>query len=152
MAGAGIGGQDQPVGGLQLRAVDLTAQNRYLVPEHEQFDVLGAAVAGELGQHLHDLPQHLVCQRSPHVRIIMADPAKAGGQRRTSARRARFTSRTGRGGADLAAGTGLRGLADRPSLVGGVLTVDSPAGGGITVRGSLPGRASEVTSAAPTAW
>jgi hypothetical protein len=24
------------------------AQNRYLVPKHEQFDVLGVAVAGEL--------------------------------------------------------------------------------------------------------
>jgi len=56
----------------------------------------------------------------------------------------------GRGGADLAAGTGLRGLADRLSLAGGSLTVESPAGGGTTLRGSLPGRASpaDVTSAA----
>jgi signal transduction histidine kinase len=50
----------------------------------------------------------------------------------------------GRGGADLAAGTGLRGLADRLSLAGGSLTLDSPAGGGTALRGSLPGRASPV--------
>jgi signal transduction histidine kinase len=48
----------------------------------------------------------------------------------------------GRGGADLDAGTGLRGLADRLSLAGGSLTVESRAGGGTTVRGFLPGRAS----------
>jgi hypothetical protein len=44
---------------LQLRAVYLPAQEGHLVPEHEQLDVLGAAVAGELGQHLQDLPENL---------------------------------------------------------------------------------------------
>jgi hypothetical protein len=35
--------------------VDLSAQDRHLVPQHQDFDVLGAAVAGELGEHLQDL-------------------------------------------------------------------------------------------------
>jgi hypothetical protein len=36
--------------------VHLPPQDRDLVAQDEQFDVLGAAVAGELGQHLQDLP------------------------------------------------------------------------------------------------
>jgi hypothetical protein len=42
--------------------VHLPAQDRHLVSEHEQFDVLGAAVEGELAQHPQDLPENLVCQ------------------------------------------------------------------------------------------
>ncbi len=44
----------------------------------------------------------------------------------------------GRGGADPAAGSGLRGLADRLAAAGGSLTVTSPSGGGTTVRAELP--------------
>jgi signal transduction histidine kinase len=44
----------------------------------------------------------------------------------------------GAGGADLAAGSGLRGLADRVGALGGSLEVDSAAGRGTTVRASLP--------------
>jgi signal transduction histidine kinase len=44
----------------------------------------------------------------------------------------------GRGGADAAAGTGLRGLEDRVAAVGGHLTVESRAGRGTTVRAELP--------------
>jgi hypothetical protein len=80
---------------LQLRAVDLPAQDRYLEPEHEQFDVLGAAVAGEFGQHLQDLPENLVCQRGVQDRDRYGEGAAPGGRRRTSAPRAGFTSRTG---------------------------------------------------------
>jgi hypothetical protein len=35
--------------------VDLPAQDRDLMAQHEQFDVFRAAVAGELGEHLQDL-------------------------------------------------------------------------------------------------
>ncbi len=45
----------------------------------------------------------------------------------------------GRGGADLAAGSGLRGLADRVGALGGTLAVSSD-GHGTTVRVSLPAR------------
>jgi len=44
----------------------------------------------------------------------------------------------GSGGADLAAGSGLRGLADRVGALDGELEVDSRAGRGTTVRASLP--------------
>lgn len=44
----------------------------------------------------------------------------------------------GRGGADAALGTGLRGLADRVSGVDGQLNVDSPAGGPTVLTVELP--------------
>jgi signal transduction histidine kinase len=44
----------------------------------------------------------------------------------------------GRGGADLAAGTGMRGLADRVDALGGSFTVRSPPGAGTTISASLP--------------
>jgi signal transduction histidine kinase len=42
------------------------------------------------------------------------------------------------GGASLAKGHGLAGLDDRVRAAGGVLDVDSPAGGGTTIRVALP--------------
>jgi len=44
----------------------------------------------------------------------------------------------GVGGANPAAGTGLRGLGDRLSALDGELTVESPAGGGTVVRSRIP--------------
>lgn len=44
----------------------------------------------------------------------------------------------GRGGADLAAGSGLRGLADRLGAVGGTLSITSPRQGGTGVRADVP--------------
>ena len=44
----------------------------------------------------------------------------------------------GRGGADPAAGSGLRGLADRVAALGGRFTVTSPPGEGTTLRAELP--------------
>jgi signal transduction histidine kinase len=44
----------------------------------------------------------------------------------------------GVGGADPAGGSGLRGLADRLQALDGELAVDSPSGGGTTVRASIP--------------
>ena len=46
----------------------------------------------------------------------------------------------GRGGADPAKGTGLRGLVDRVSALDGTLSVDSPEGGGTRVRAEIPDR------------
>ncbi len=45
----------------------------------------------------------------------------------------------GVGGADPAAGTGLRGLADRCETLGGSLEVISPAGAGTSLRAEIPG-------------
>jgi PAS domain S-box-containing protein len=44
----------------------------------------------------------------------------------------------GRGGADVAAGTGLQGLLDRVGAAGGTLAVTSPAGAGTTLTAELP--------------
>ncbi len=44
----------------------------------------------------------------------------------------------GPGGAAASPGSGLQGLADRVAAVGGQLMVDSPAGGGTTVRAVIP--------------
>jgi len=44
----------------------------------------------------------------------------------------------GRGGADPATGTGLRGLADRVEALDGTLAVDSPVGEGTRIRAELP--------------
>jgi signal transduction histidine kinase len=44
----------------------------------------------------------------------------------------------GRGGADPARGTGLRGLADRIDALGGRLEVDSPPGAGTRLSARLP--------------
>ncbi|MFJ2648637.1 sensor histidine kinase [Streptomyces sp. NPDC087420] len=46
----------------------------------------------------------------------------------------------GRGGADVSAGSGLAGLAERLDAVDGILVVDSPAGGPTTVTAELPWR------------
>ena len=44
----------------------------------------------------------------------------------------------GRGGANMAGGSGLRGLADRIEALGGQLELESPSGGGTIVRATLP--------------
>ena len=46
----------------------------------------------------------------------------------------------GVGGADAAAGSGLRGLADRVEALGGSLEVVSPAGAGTTLRAQIPSK------------
>jgi signal transduction histidine kinase len=44
----------------------------------------------------------------------------------------------GSGGVDTARGSGLSGLADRVSALGGTLEIDSPAGAGTTIRARIP--------------
>jgi signal transduction histidine kinase len=44
----------------------------------------------------------------------------------------------GRGGADPAAGSGLRGLADRAAALGGELSLTSPPGGGTVLTVEIP--------------
>src|SRR4051812_41406486 len=44
----------------------------------------------------------------------------------------------GRGGADVRAGSGLRGLADRVEALGGTLQIDSPPAHGTRIRARLP--------------
>jgi signal transduction histidine kinase len=58
--------------------------------------------------------------------------------RRTKASVDATVQDNGRGGADLARGTGLRGLADRIEALGGSLALHSPAGEGTCLRASIP--------------
>jgi signal transduction histidine kinase len=44
----------------------------------------------------------------------------------------------GSGGVDTAQGSGLRGLADRVSALGGTLEIESPVGAGTTIRARIP--------------
>jgi signal transduction histidine kinase len=44
----------------------------------------------------------------------------------------------GRGGVNPARGSGLRGLADRVSALGGTLEIESPVGAGTTIRARIP--------------
>jgi signal transduction histidine kinase len=57
----------------------------------------------------------------------------------------------GRGGADPARGSGLSGLADRLSALGGTLETESPAGAGTTIRARIPARAARTESREPGA-
>lgn len=56
----------------------------------------------------------------------------------------------GAGGADPAAGSGLRGLADRVAALDGVLLVESEPGRGTTIRAEVPVRPSD--AARTTSW
>ena len=59
---------------------------------------------------------------------VVADGARLGRARRDD----------GRGGADPARGSGLRGLADRVEALGGTLSVESPPGAGTRLEAELP--------------
>ena len=47
----------------------------------------------------------------------------------------------GSGGVDPARGSGLSGLADRVSALGGTLEIESPVGAGTTIRARIPATA-----------
>jgi signal transduction histidine kinase len=57
----------------------------------------------------------------------------------------------GNGGVDPARGSGLRGLADRVSALGGTLEIESPVGAGTTIRARIPVAPPGKTSRAPGA-
>jgi len=63
------------------------------------------------------------------VRVRLADTESALGVEVTD---------DGLGGADLASGSGLRGLADRLAALGGAFSVSSAAGSGCRVRATIP--------------
>ena len=44
----------------------------------------------------------------------------------------------GKGGARLGIDSGLRGLADRVAALDGAFTIESPPGGGTTIRAEIP--------------
>jgi PAS domain S-box-containing protein len=66
------------------------------------------------------------------ARHVEVEAAEVGGRLRVEVRD------DGRGGADAAAGSGLRGLADRLAALDGELEVISPPGGGTVLRAEIP--------------
>jgi signal transduction histidine kinase len=75
----------------------------------------------------------------------LTNVAKYSGAQHASVRVGQFdgfavveVSDDGVGGADPAAGTGLRGLADRLAALDGRLEVHSPPGGGTVIRANIP--------------
>jgi PAS domain S-box-containing protein len=71
--------------------------------------------------------------RRARVEVVVRDAQTFGEQRLLVL----SVNDDGPGGADVTAGSGLRGLMDRWAAVGGDLTVDSPAGGGTAVVARL---------------
>ena len=71
------------------------------------------------------------------ARYAKADSARVGVARSNGIVEVEVSD-DGVGGADPAAGTGLRGLQDRVAALDGELTVESPSGGGTTVRARIP--------------
>jgi signal transduction histidine kinase len=80
----------------------------------------------------------VACEALTNV-VKHADASKASiGARREDRRLVIEVADDGRGGAELAGGSGLRGLADRVEARGGRLLVDTVAGSGTRVRGEIP--------------
>jgi hypothetical protein len=90
----GQGRQHDPILRLQIRAVHLPAQHRHLMPQNQQLHVLGAAVAGQLRQHLQELTQDNVGQRGCHGPDRRGYRRPSLAQIRTSQDRTGFTSPT----------------------------------------------------------
>lgn len=85
-----------------------------------------------------------VAKHASADRVSITVKASPGGRVRVEIRD------DGVGGAALAAGAGLRGLADRVAALGGTLGVSSPEGGGTTLSAILPAGEPPGSRSAPT--
>lgn len=99
---------------------------------------LDSAVNGRLPESVEATAYFVVAE-------ALTNAARYSGAARASVRAAVSEGRLhlevtddGRGGADIAAGTGLRGLEDRVAALGGTFGLSSPAGGGTTISVELP--------------
>jgi hypothetical protein len=64
----GQGGEQHSVGRLEIRSVNLTAEHRDLVAQHEDLDLLRSVTAQHQNQELQDAAQRVVRQRPKHGR------------------------------------------------------------------------------------
>jgi signal transduction histidine kinase len=122
-------------GGLAPALAALAAQSA--VPVHVDVPSRRLPVA-------HEAAAYFICSEA------LANTAKHAAATRVAivvvAAKGRVTVRVaddGAGGADLARGSGLRGLADRVEALGGRLRVDSPRGAGTRLDAELPITAAE---------
>jgi signal transduction histidine kinase len=117
---------------------------------------LGAAVERvpvpvKLRVEAHGLPPaveaavYFVCSEALANVVKYASASKAGVVVTADEERVSLTVQDdGIGGAELGAGSGLRGLADRVEALGGTLGVDSPQGAGTCLTAEIPLLAAEV--------
>jgi signal transduction histidine kinase len=116
-----------------LAAAVTTLARRRAVP----VDVSGIA-ANRLPAPVESTAYFLICEALQNtVKHAQASRVRVGVTQAAGAVRVEVSD-DGTGGADPAAGSGLRGLKDRVEAVGGRLSVDSPPGRGTTVRAELP--------------
>jgi signal transduction histidine kinase len=100
----------------------------------------------ELNRQAHErLPESIELAAYFVVSEALTNVAKYAGASHATVNVARGNGRLlvevaddGVGGADPTGGTGLRGLADRLAVIEGRLEVDSPPGGGTTIRARIP--------------
>ena len=92
-----------------------------------------------------DLPRPVEAAAYYVIAEALANVAKYAGASGATVRVSRENGRArvevgddGVGGADPAAGSGLRGLTDRVEALGGTLSIESPAGGGTRVSAEIP--------------
>ncbi|MEU9883901.1 histidine kinase [Sphaerisporangium sp. NPDC051011] len=117
-------GLDAALSGLAARA-SLPVRLRVDVPERVS-PTIEAVAFFVVSEALVNIAKHAgastaevtVLREGPRLRVVVFDD--------------------GRGGADPAAGTGLRGLAQRVGSVDGTLKLDSPPGGPTTIRVEVP--------------
>jgi signal transduction histidine kinase len=99
---------------------------------------LEAPLAGRLPEQVEAAAYYLVAEALTNV-VKHAQATAATVRVSLNGNRARVEiSDDGVGGADVHAGGGLRGLAERLEALGAHLEVDSPPGGGTTLTGVIP--------------
>jgi signal transduction histidine kinase len=146
---------DQAVGELQAAVSELRELARGVHPAVLTEDGLGAALESVAGR----TPLPVVVASVPEGRLppeieaaayFVACEALANAVKHADATGVTISAKMmngtlvvevvddGRGGAEVGAGSGLRGLADRVEAYGGTLTVASPPGGGTRVQAELP--------------
>jgi hypothetical protein len=76
----GQGRKPQPVGRLVAEPADLAAQHRVLVPEHQEFGILGYLTPGQHHQAAEQTAHEQVAERKDHSAMIPAWKTPRPGQ------------------------------------------------------------------------
>ena len=127
-----------------VRAVEVLAE-RMPVPTTVEVVAPPPALAAEVESTLYFVVSEALTNVAKHagaaaaeVRVDLVEDVAGPAAGRPRGRVWVRVSDDGKGGADPADGSGLRGLQDRVAALGGTLEVDSPDGGGTTVTVRVP--------------
>ena len=99
---------------------------------------LDVALAERLPDPVEAAAYYVVAEALTNVAKYARRLARARARRARRRRALIEVADDGAGGAHPDGGTGLRGLADRVEALGGRLEIDSPRGGGTTLRADIP--------------